>query len=79
MFKRIDHVEIVTGQPDRSTQFYTDILGFKVKARDRIERSSLGVPMNLVYLELGGTMVELIAYENAAVDPAPRPSMSDTE
>ena len=42
-----------------------------MKARDRIERSSLGVPMNLVYLELGGTTVELISYENAAVDPAP--------
>jgi glyoxylase I family protein len=53
-------------------QFYTEVLGFKVKARDRIERSSLGVPMNLVYLDLGGTMVELISYEGAPVDPAPR-------
>lgn len=71
MFKKIDHVEIVTDQPDRTVQFYTEVLGFTVKARDRIERSSLGVPMNLVYLDLGGTAVELISYEGASVDPAP--------
>jgi catechol 2,3-dioxygenase-like lactoylglutathione lyase family enzyme len=34
MFKRIDHVEIVTDQPDQTVQFYTEVLGFTVKARD---------------------------------------------
>jgi catechol 2,3-dioxygenase-like lactoylglutathione lyase family enzyme len=53
MFKRIDHVEIVTDQLDRTVQFYTEVLGFTVKARDRIERSGLGVPIDLVYLDLG--------------------------
>jgi len=72
MFKRIDHVEIVTDQPDRTVQFYTDVLGFTVKARDRIDRSGLGVPMDLVYLDLGGTVVELISYDGAAVEPAPQ-------
>ena len=72
MFKRIDHVEIVTDQLDRTVQFYTEVLGFTVKARDRIERSGLGVPIDLVYLDLGGTVVELISYEGTAVDPAPR-------
>ena len=48
---------------DRTMQFYTEILGFTVKARDRIERSGLGVPIDLVYLDLGGTVVELISYE----------------
>jgi glyoxylase I family protein len=72
MFKRIDHVEIVTDQPDRTVEFYTEVLGFKLKFRDRIERSSLGVPMELVYLDLGGTVVELISYEGAAVEPAPQ-------
>ena len=62
MFKRIDHVEIVTDQLDRTVQFYTEVLGFTVKARDRIERSGLGVPIDLVYLDLGGTVVELISY-----------------
>jgi catechol 2,3-dioxygenase-like lactoylglutathione lyase family enzyme len=72
MFKRIDHVEIVTDQLDRTENFYTEVLEFKMKARDRIERSGLGVPINLVYLELGGTVVELISYDGAAVDPAPQ-------
>ena len=49
MFKRIDHVEIVTDQPDRTESFYTDALGFRVKARDRIERSGLSVPIDLVF------------------------------
>ena len=51
MSKRIDHVEIVTDQLDRTVQFYTEVLGFTVKARDRIERSGLGVPIDLVYLD----------------------------
>jgi glyoxylase I family protein len=71
MFKRIDHVEIVTDQLDRTVQFYTEVLGFSVKAKDRIERSGLGVPINLVYLDLGGTVVELISYDGASVDPSP--------
>ena len=72
MFKRIDHVEIVTDRPERTVQFYTDVLGFKVKFRQRIEGSSLGVPIDLVYLDLGGTVVELITYDGISVDPAPQ-------
>ena len=72
MFKRIDHVEIVTDQLERTEQFYTDVLGFTVKLRDRIERSGLGVPIDLVYLDLGGTVVELISYKGASGDPAPQ-------
>jgi glyoxylase I family protein len=72
MFKRIDHVEIVTDKPAETAAFYTDVLGFKVRQRDRVERSGLGVPIDLVYLELGGTTVELITYDGATVDPAPQ-------
>ena len=72
MFKRIDHVEIVTDQLDRTVEFYTDVLGFTVRARDRVEQSSLGTPIDLVYVELGGTTVELISYEGSTVEPAPR-------
>jgi glyoxylase I family protein len=72
MFKRIDHVELVTDQPERTAQFYTDVLGFNVRERDRIEKTSVGAPLNLVYLELGGTTVELITYEGlATIGPAP--------
>ena len=72
MFKRIDHVEIVTDQLERTERIYRDVLGFTVKLRDRIEQSGLGVPIDLVYLDLGGTVVELIAYESASVEPAPQ-------
>src|SRR5205814_94655 len=53
MFKRIDHVELVTDQLEQTVEFYTEVLGFAVRARDRIERSGLGTPIDLVYLELG--------------------------
>ena len=71
MFKRIDHIEIVTDQPERTEAFYTDVLGFRVKARDRVERPD-GAALNLVYLDLGGTVVELISYEGVTVDPMPK-------
>jgi glyoxylase I family protein len=71
MFKRIYHIEIVTDQPARTEAFYTEVLGFREKARDRIERPD-GSALNLVYLDLGGTVVELISYEGMPVDPAPQ-------
>lgn len=71
MFKRIDHIEIVTDQLGRTIDFYTDVLGFKVKSRQRVDRSGLGVPMDIVYLDLNGTVVELMSYDGSSVDPAP--------
>jgi glyoxylase I family protein len=70
MFKRIDHVEIVTDQPERSVAFYTEILGFKLRARDQVPGGK-DVKLNLAYLELGGTTIELISYEGRKVAPAP--------
>jgi len=64
MFKRIDHVEIVTQKPEPTIAFYTELLGFSVRRRERIARP--GAPaIDLAYLELGGTTVELITYEDA--------------
>ena len=71
MFKKIDHVEIITDDLERSVDFYTNVLGFKHKLRQRIERSTLGVPIDVVLLDLGGTAVELIAYTGATVAPSP--------
>jgi catechol 2,3-dioxygenase-like lactoylglutathione lyase family enzyme len=70
MFKRIDHVEIVTARQDETVAFYTDVLGFREKARDRIQRPD-GTALNLVYLDLGGTVVELMAWEGVPVGPEP--------
>ena len=72
MFKRIDHVEIVTAEPERTVEFYTRVLGFTVRSRDRIDPGPLGGPMDLAYLDLGGTTVELLSYEGGSVEPAPR-------
>ena len=54
MFKRIDHVELVTADEDRAVTFYTGVLGFHVRSR-------LSVPggLRIVYLDLGGTTLEL--------------------
>lgn len=71
MFKRIDHIEIVTDQPERTVAFYTEILGFRIKMRDRIERPG-GSALDLVYLDLGGTVVELLSWQGVAVDPEPK-------
>lgn len=65
LFKRIDHIELVTADEARAVRFYTEVLGFSVRAR-------LTVPggLNLVYLDLGGTTVELMTW--SATKPAPR-------
>jgi catechol 2,3-dioxygenase-like lactoylglutathione lyase family enzyme len=40
MFKRIDHIELVTADPQRAQGFYTEVLGFRM-------RESLTVPGGL--------------------------------
>ena len=72
MFKRIDHIEIVTDKLEPSVDFYTQVLGFTVGARDRVARPD-GSALNIVYLGLGGTTVELMAYDGVPVSPQPDP------
>src|SRR5690349_7881663 len=64
MFTRIDHIEVVTARPERAVAFYTDVLGFRVRERQRVPATPLG-PLELVYLELGGTTVEVMCYPEA--------------
>ena len=71
MFKRIDHIELLTAAPERVVEFYTGVLGFHVRERMRVPATPQG-PLDLVYLDLGGTTVELIHYEGVPVDPAPK-------
>ena len=71
MIKRIDHIEIVTDRLQQTEAFYTEILGFRVKRRDHISRPGGGSALNLIYLDLGGTTVELIAYDGVSLAPAP--------
>jgi glyoxylase I family protein len=71
MFKRIDHVEIVTDKLEPSVAFYTEVLGFNVRQRDRIARPGSDQALDIVYLDLGGTTVELIGFEGIPVGPEP--------
>lgn len=71
MFKRIDHIEIVTDKLEPTIAFYTDVLGFTVGARDRIPRPGSDTVLNIAYLGLGGTTVELMSYEGVPVAPEP--------
>ena len=64
MFKRIEHVEIVSSNMERTLNFYTEILGFKIQWRRKSERPPLE---ELAFIELGGTLIEVFAVK----DPAP--------
>jgi glyoxylase I family protein len=70
LFKRIDHIELLTAQPERAIEFYTGTLGFTVRRRDRVPQTPMG-PLDLVYLELGGTTVELMTYPDATIRERP--------
>ena len=71
MFKRIDHVEIVTDKPDETVRFYTDILGFHSAGARPHPAAGTDTALNLVYLDLGGTTVELMTWEGVPVAPEP--------
>ena len=68
MFKRIDHIELLTAEPDRIVAFYIGALGFRERQRTRIATTPSG-PLDLVYLQLGDTTVEVMCYPDAPCIP----------
>lgn len=60
MFKRIDHVEIVASDPERTIDFYVNILGFKIKNRIAVKMPPMS---EVIYLKLGDTALEIIAVD----------------
>src|SRR3954466_3040759 len=68
LFKRIDHIELLTAAPERMLAFYRDVLGFPAPSRSRIPQTPAG-PRALGYLDLGGTTVELMCYPQASIPP----------
>ena len=66
MFKRIDHVEITSGNLERSIQFYQEVFGFRLK--ERIKPPSPEIE-EIAFLTLGDTMLELLAIRNSAPPP----------
>ena len=69
MFKRIDHIELLTAAPERILAFYVGVLGFRERERSRIPETPSG-PLDLVYLELGDTTVEVMCYPGAKAIPS---------
>ncbi len=61
MFKRIDHVELTPLDYERTINFYTDVLGFKMKERLQMSMPPL---RGIAYLVLGDTMIEFLDVEN---------------
>lgn len=68
MFKRIDHVEIVPADIERSIRFYTEVLGFRLKSRHAVPSPPM---KEVVYLTLGDTMLELISADVPNDDRGP--------
>ncbi|MBA7696365.1 hypothetical protein ES703_105012 [subsurface metagenome] len=63
MFKRIDHVEIVPGDFEKSLNFYTEILGFEIQMRLKVDRPPLE---ELIFIKLGETSIEMFLVQNPA-------------
>lgn len=64
MFKRIDHVEIVPSDVERTLDFYQTILGFKLKVRVQVDVPGM---REVIYLQLGDTVIEVISAQKPAV------------
>lgn len=61
MFKRIDHVEIIPNDVERSIRFYIDNFAANLKGRHKIDAGPL---KEVIYLGLGDTVLEFLAVEN---------------
>jgi glyoxylase I family protein len=62
MFKRIDHMELIALDLDKTLDFYTRILGFKIKDR---HPGAEGTPFKeIVFLSLNDTMLEVLKLRN---------------
>ena len=65
IFKRVDHVEIVPGNAEKSIDFYVNIIGFRIKSRNEVKMPPM---REVIYLELGDTVIEIISVD----DPKPK-------
>ena len=61
MFKRVDHVELVPTDAEKTIEFYVNIFGFKIRSRNEVKMPPM---KEVIYLELGDTVVEIIAVDN---------------
>jgi catechol 2,3-dioxygenase-like lactoylglutathione lyase family enzyme len=67
VFTRIDHVEILPSDFEKSLAFYQEVLEFRLVSRTPVEAGPL---KEIAYLQLGDTVIELLHVEEAAPPPA---------
>ena len=60
MFKRIDHVEIIPKDAERTLDFYINILKFQIKSRHEMKMPPM---KEIIYIELGDSIIEIISVE----------------
>ncbi len=61
MFKRIDHIEIIASDIDETIDFYTEVLNFKIKQRNKMKNPPLE---EIAYLTINDTMIELMSIKD---------------
>ena len=61
IFKRVDHVEIVPRNAEKTIDFYVSILGFRIKNRNEVKMPPM---REVIYLELGDTVIEIISVDD---------------
>ena len=61
MFKRVDHVEVVPGNAEKTIDFYVNILGFRIRSRNEVKMAPM---REVIYLELGDTTIEIISADD---------------
>ena len=61
IFKRVDHVEIVPRNAEKTIDFYVNILGFRIKNRNEVKMPPM---REVIYLELGDTVIEIISVDD---------------
>jgi glyoxylase I family protein len=76
MFKKIDHIEIVPGNLDRTIKFYTEVLGFKVQSRRKVGTPPSSAPSSpppqpspmeeVAFIEQNGILIEMFSIKNPA-------------
>jgi glyoxylase I family protein len=67
MFRRIDHFEMVASDPEKTVEFYKNVLGFRLNLRIPVDVPPM---KEVIFMELGDTVIEIISAESPA--PASR-------
>ena len=76
MFKRVDHIELIPSNLDRTIKFYTEVLGFKLQSRRKMgapppsQSRSQPLPpspiQEIAFIELNGMLIEMFSVKNPA-------------